>query len=284
MTVKPKFSDRIGVTQTRPIQLKGMNRKLKNSIWNLLLRTIFYGHPEEQLERVSYVTQFFLKLPTDEVPPYEYLAQPWLKTKYFNLLRWWEIYNLLEFMAHHEKQTLGIYNSTQFIILVNSILEGDGSGYRFIGNYLAPITNKSEIDSITEAIEASNAYNLYGAVKHLNTAIELFSKKPKPDYCNSIKESISAIESLVKQLTGEDSGGLDKALSILDSKVKFHGAFKSGLLSLYGYTSDEDGIRHAILEEKDVGFDEAKFMLVACSALVYFIIAKADKHGLLSSS
>ncbi len=41
-------------------------------------------------------------------------------------------------------------------------------------------------------------------------------------------------------------------------------------LKLYGYSSDEDGIRHAILEEKEIGFDEAKFMLVACSGFVNY--------------
>ena len=87
--------------------------------------------------------------------------------------------------------------------------------------------------------------------------------------------------SIVKQLTGEEGGGLDKALAKLEEKIKFHGAFKSGLLSLYGYTSDEHGIRHAILEERNVGFDEAKFMLVSCSALVNFLISKAGSCGLL---
>jgi hypothetical protein len=170
-----------------------------------------------------------------------------------------------------------------FIDEANLILEEEVSGYRFINGVLSPITNPSEIGSIVDAIEISHAYNLYGAEKHLNTALDQLSKKPEPDFRNSIKESISAIESVAKQITGEDSVGLDKAVSKLDAKVKFHGGLKSAILSLYGYTSNEDGIRHAILVEKDVGFYEAKFMLVACSALVNLIIAKASKHGLLPS-
>lgn len=43
----------------------------------------------------------------------------------------------------------------------------------------------------------------------------------------------------------------------------------------------EDGIRHAILEEPNVGFHEAKFMLVACSAFVNFLISKAEAASLL---
>ncbi len=155
------------------------------------------------------------------------------------------------------------------------------SGYRFVSGYLTPITNKEEVDSITSSIQAARDSGLLGTQKHLETAISLLSKKPNPDYRNSIKESISAIESLTKQITGEDSAGLGKALNVLDAKVKFHGAFKAGLLSLYGFTSDDDGIRHAILDEPSVGFDEAKYMLVSCSALVNFLIAKANAHGFL---
>jgi hypothetical protein len=279
-----KFSDRIGVTKPNPIQLESMNLYLKNSIWNLILRTVFSGDAEYSIGRVRFIAVNFLRFPLDEVPLSFYRAQEYLKSVvYHDSVEWWYIYNLLEFLQNHAKETLGGYTPEEFTLEANKIFEEESSGYRFVNGYLIPITNTSEISSITNAIEASHAGNLYGAEKHLNAALDLLSKKPSPDYRNSIKESISAIESLVKQLTGEESGGLDKALNKLDAKVNFHGAFKSGLSSLYGYTSDEDGIRHAILEEIDLGFDEAKFMLVTCSALVNLIIAKANKHGLLST-
>ena len=146
---------------------------------------------------------------------------------------------------------------------------------------LAPISNPSEIQSISSACQTAGQKAFSGTQEHLQTAIALLAKKPTADYRNSIKESISAIESLSKQLTGEEGGGLDRALGKLDATVKFHGAFKAALLSLYGYTSDDDGIRHAILAEPQVGFDEAKFMLVTCSALVNFMIMKAEKAGLI---
>jgi hypothetical protein len=85
---------------------------------------------------------------------------------------------------------------------------------------------------------------------------------------------------MCKILTGK-SGELKGPLSELSSKIKLHPALKSGLLSLYGYTSDEDGIRHAILESKDIGFAEAKFMLVTCSAFVNFLIDKARQEQML---
>ena len=101
------------------------------------------------------------------------------------------------------------------------------------------------------------------------------------DLGNSLKESISAVESACKLLIGEKSGGLDKALAKLDAQISLHPALKKSLLSLYGYTSDESGIRHAILETSNIGFAEAKFMLVTCSALLNFFLDKARQAKLI---
>lgn len=49
---------------------------------------------------------------------------------------------------------------------------------------------------------------------------------------------------------------------------------------MYGYTSDEDGIRHSLLEESTLKFMDAKFMLVSCSAFINFLIDKASEAGI----
>jgi len=275
-----RFSDRIGVTKIPEVlQLEGMSGALRNSLWNHLLGTIFKGRPENYKHVAPSICRNFFKLPLDALPNMHGHKQ-WLRQFFFSKLKWFELYNLLEFIAVNVYLMRSL-NPNDFMEGVNRILEEELSGYRFIDGVLAPISNPEEIASITSMLQTAKEKQLFGAQKHIETALCLIAKKPDPDYRNSIKESISAIESVAKKLTGETGGGLDKALSKLDSAVHFHGAFKAGLLSLYGYTSDQGGIRHAILEESSVGFDEAKFMLISCSALVNFIIAKANKHGLL---
>ena len=49
---------------------------------------------------------------------------------------------------------------------------------------------------------------------------------------------------------------------------------KASLSSLYGYTSDADGIRHAMLDEPSLSFTDAKFMLVVCTAFVNYLTGK----------
>ena len=63
---------------------------------------------------------------------------------------------------------------------------------------------------------------------------------------------------------------LGKALNNL--KVEIHPALKSAYSSIYGYTSDENGTRHANgIGEKNATFEEAKYMLVSCSAFVNYL-------------
>lgn len=282
--MKPRFSDRIGVTRVpNVLQTESMSDALRNSLWNCLDSTILHVRNNDALAlAVHTICAKFYKLPADILPLYRHRKIEWFRDKFFDPgFQWYQLYNLIEFVVDNYYFFMSASNLNAFKAEINEVLEEEMSGYRFIGDVLSPITSPDEIKSVSSAIEAANANELFGTKKHLEAAIVLISQKPTSDYRNSIKESISAIESLAKQLTGEAGGGLEKALSKLDSAVKFHGAFKAGLLSLYGYTSDEDGIRHAILEEKDIGFDEAKFMLVTCSALINFIISKANKNGLL---
>ena len=54
-------------------------------------------------------------------------------------------------------------------------------------------------------------------------------------------------------------------------------AMKVGFASLYGYTSDNQGIRHAHLNEPSSKPDEAEalFMIGSCAAFVSYLINKA---------
>jgi hypothetical protein len=108
----------------------------------------------------------------------------------------------------------------------------------------------------------------------------LFSDRKNHDYRNSIKEAISAVESFCKIVTNNDKAELGDALKEIESQVKLHAALKAAFTKLYGYTSNADGIRHALMDEPNVGFEDAKFMLVSCSAFINYLIAKSYKAGI----
>ena len=137
------------------------------------------------------------------------------------------------------------------------------------------ISSSDEVDEIENAIEKSTPY--YGVKQHLSKAITLLNDKKNPDYRNSIKESISAVESLCATISRDKNATLGVALRGLEKRGVLHPALKSAFSSLYGYTSDADGIRHALMEESNLTSADARFMLISCSAFVNYVIASATK-------
>jgi hypothetical protein len=146
------------------------------------------------------------------------------------------------------------------------------SGYRFVDGKIARITSEEEIISVEEAIDVGDQFKPVSL--HIKQALDLFADRKSPDYRNSIKESISAVESMCKLITGDDKATLGTVLKRLEDKVGLHRALKKAFDSLYGYTSDEGGIRHALLEESDLKSEDAYFMLVTCSAFINYLKAK----------
>lgn len=274
-----KFSDRLGVTIAAiEIQVESINDDLRNSLWNLLVSEL-----EGMGQWYSVLKELFVgyyKIPIDSLPRSNEGAREWL-LKTFMESPWYEAYNLVEFVLENIHSLNHRNTSEAFEKESNIVLETELSGFRAIKGQLVPITNSMEIESIAQAASISSSLGLEGVSQHMNNALRLLGKKPDPDYANSIKESISAIEGICKLLTKEKSGGLEKALTKLSSATPIHPALRNGFANLYGYASDEDGIRHPILESSQVGFAEAKYMLVTCSAFVNFIIDKGRQAKLL---
>ena len=165
------------------------------------------------------------------------------------------------------------YEEYSLFQVMNNCLKKEYVGYRFVDRIIVPISDQNEITAIVETLDCN-----YEVVKnHISKANIFLADRNKPDYENSIKESISAVEAMCEILTGitGKEATLGKLLKKLEENgVVIHSGLKSAFNILYGYTSDANGIRHA----GDIGgnlatFEEAKFMLVSCCAFVNYLIA-----------
>ena len=279
----PRFSERVGaVEKQEALQVSSMSDSLRHTIWNLIF-SLFEYDEAKWYSVTNFLAQFFLKFPADGIPTH-LSRREWLKNRFYEM-RWHEVYDFVEFFSENVRSIdryAGL-DTGQLHKIFNKLLQEELSAYRFVDGTLAPIASQSEVNAIDEALAASKECGLHGAHAHIQAALTLLAKRPTPDYRNSIKESISAVEAIAKQL-GKNASGLSAALDELDRKAPFHGALKSAFVKLYGYTSDESGIRHAILDDPSAGFDEAKYMLVTCSAFVNFLGAKASTAGLIGRS
>ena len=191
---------------------------------------------------------------------------------YFFEFEWNEVYDLIEFFPNNFEGYYGDDRNAEFIKYCNDVLEREVSAYRFVNGVLSGITSQEEIESIESALKTGDKYAPVAV--HLNTALHLFSDKEKPDYRNSIKESISAVESYLSILTGKSNLPFSLLLKEIESNLQIHKALKSAFSNLYGFTSDSSGIRHALLEESNLKSEDAKFMLVTCSAFINYLKQK----------
>lgn len=193
--------------------------------------------------------------------------------------QWYTYYDILEIILSFcvlDSKVIGSNEKekiTNFKNGVNKIFLEENIGYRIINNQVVDITNEEEIDEIEKAIDS-----IFDTVNnHFEKALLFYSDRKNPDYKNSIKESISAVESMCCIVCGEKVE-LGKALGRLEKNgIYIHGAMKNGFQSLYGYASDESGIRHGGIEDKEVTEEDAKFMLVTCSAFVNYLKVKLEK-------
>lgn len=292
------FSDRNGVDKiSTEIQLKDFDERTRNAFYNAIVNLIEYieptNHTSDYYEELLYKSiwkEAYCEILENDRYAYgyaigqckEYVKSTILSDKYdavLTLIEYicaWTSDNINERNLNYQ-QFDGMCRAICFNEkgYFNEILEKEFVGYRFVGEHIVAITDDIEIKEIEQSLDIK----FKGCKTQIQNALRLLSDRDKPDYKNSIKESISAVESICVIISKNPKATLGQAIKQLeDNGIKMHVALKNAYSSLYGYTSDEGGIRHAEgMFESDVTFEEAKFMLVSCCAFINYLIAEYGK-------
>lgn len=262
-----------------------MDEPLRVGLWNALLNHQFrwtasdpysYGptsrYPLEELKETCFALwRDYFKRPLDTIPAKWERLHAELR-EYFFGATWNEAYDFIEFVPRSFPR---VDVNAAFYAAANEVLEREMSAYRFVSGSIVRITERAEMESIESAKRLPR--KLDTVAQHFERALSHLSDRKSPDYRNSIKESISAVEGMCALITGQEKSDLSAALRQLEQHSGLHGALKSAFNSLYGFTSDSNGIRHALLDEATLSFDDAKFMLVACSAFVNYLKSLIEK-------
>ena len=273
------FSQRKGIKPVKSvIQVDSMDVELRNGLWNVL--TILYWKQVKSglISEYKNIDILLKKLWLNYFKkPIDTLDEYWLDIyheirEYFFSCKWHEVYDFVEFVANNYPDN---EVNLKFMDSCNSVLERELSAYHFVGGKIIQITSEEEISEIEESLE--NSQPLKAVNTHLKRALDLLANRKSSDYRNSIKEAISAVEAICNLITKEKRATLGQALKRIEEKVSLHPALKNTFSNLYGYTSNAEGIRHALLGEPNLSFEDAKFMLVSCSAFINYLISKASK-------
>lgn len=275
-----KFSQRHGYSPLeQAFQRESIDEALRTKLWNVLKVTVWdkYNHSDYSLRETSQHIDMMLKRlwfnffnkDLDTLP--EFYSRHRYKGAYdqlkehFLTCEWFEVYDFIEEISLDQSQLLD--DKTRGWI--NNILEEQNAAYRFVDREIAEITDKQEIAAIEDGLEHPEK-----PVRiHLEAALRMLSDKQAPDYRNSIKESISAVEAACRLESGNTSATLGDALKKIQN---LHPVLSKAFNQLYGYTSDASGVRHSLVDDANISYADAKFMLVACAAFVSYLKVSAN--------
>ena len=162
---------------------------------------------------------------------------------------------------------------------VNETLERMNVGYR-----LREQTGR--FDSIyspaeSEVVDSAVASPLPAVQMHMKNALDLYSSRERPDYANTVKESVSAVESLIKEWTGKEfKSGMDQLAKdgILpnDRAPKGKPFLLEAVSNIWGYANKTS--RHGLKSgESPPDADTARFILVTCAAFVNYMTTRREK-------
>ena len=282
------FSQRYGYAPLpKPMQLEELSADLRREIWNETLSWFrsfspynFLGFPFTQNDErfIERVLGKLLQKPEDEIDTSPEavmdLLKNWILKGPFN-----EVLDLIESIANDSE-----YGATFADPIRKSFercaaayyLDMSRHPYQFI-----PRSNQAQGEATRKAMETISEGGMAGAETHLRQAAEHINAQR---FADSVRDSIHAVESIARQIDPK-SKTLSPALNALEKAGLInHSALKGAFSKLYGYTSDEQGIRHALHEKDspDVGLDEAMFMFGACASFAAYLVnkhQKADQQG-----
>ncbi len=256
------------------MRLEYLSREFRIQIWNLIRNSVidradfFFAtdHAKRFLERVL---GRLTKMPEDEVnteSAMAFMKDLVLDGSFSSVL------DLVELVSNDDASWL------PFAEQVHDLFEHHAAPYRFDISrppfHFIPRGSKEQGEAIQQAVDTLRQAKMDGASAHLKKAAEAMNGGR---YAESVGNSIHAVESVACLIDPKAAKTLGPALkSLKDRGVLNHEALAKGFAALYGYSSNEQGIRHALLDrsEANVGLDEAMFMYGACASFSAYLVSK----------
>lgn len=138
---------------------------------------------------------------------------------------------------------------------------------------IASCSSEAAKEHLQQKLDNINRSGLTGAQQHLRKAAQALTQR---NYDDSLRESIHAVASAARAIDSKAAKTLAPALKTLQEEIGIHPALNQAFKTLYGYTNEEEGIRHELVDQDkaNVDFDEAMFMYGACVSFVDYLISK----------
>ncbi|MCD2443071.1 hypothetical protein LQ757_12380 [Agromyces sp. SYSU K20354] len=239
-----------------------------------LVRLFLREHLAEKLGPKGALTLVGAELDEDTS---NYTSPTWVSGRLDELipqLDWLSVYRLLEQEAPKGETKRAWYDQK-----VNEVFARARVAYEMVNGHLQRLDETgAEFDVAgdeRDALEVMIGRYRPAREEYLRAvqALDAFPVRPK----DAIRESVNALEAVLKIITGRDSVSLgDAASDLVRDSTPWRNALGASLKSLYGYVSKVPGARHSQYIDAEVTTAEAALVVRICgAAIVYFI----DQHG-----
>jgi hypothetical protein len=258
------------------LALKEISRELRIRLWEKL-HSSFNSDNHSNWDEILRRKHVYRDLrPHDEFPMIRLSVRSEVKQLIINE-NYLQVFGLLQWMLRQPEIPQRLHED------IEDALRQSRAAYAvFDRDTIIPVGSDAERETLARAFADVAASEFHGARAHLRNA---GSELTAGEYGPSIRESIHAVEAVARVLE-PGAQTLRPALLKLEKSVRIHPALGKGFGSLYGFTSDKKGIRHALLDEPVAQVDEADalYMLGSCAAFVSYLINKARQVGLLGQA
>ena len=285
---KLTFSQAEGIDPLpQPAELGELPDKARNRLWKLIYESMKQSRIDNIIGGPSLVGEPWLSILYDEYVDVQNGAADKFDHQFDtrkNALRklvlegpFNRVFDFLEFAMRHRGVNKS-YRLLKFGSSLEALLKEHLCAYTVVaGNTIVPIALPEQRVSMKRDFYTLRSDSFKGARKHLRKSAKNLNAG---DYADSVRNSMNAVESVARLLAPKAKKRLAQALDSLESDgVEFHTAFKDGIKKLYGYTSDEQGIRHPLLDQDAAKVDQADavFMFGACASFAAFLVNKKRK-------
>lgn len=281
------FSEKYGFKEQQPIQINDADDALRSRLWNY-----FYAQELNDSQgrfgfsfgsKLGIVEQILDRFGICYEDPDKALGDENNQNTLKNLVlkgEWNEVYDFITYYLEFAQEE----HAKEVAEGLNRILEDQKSGYRIVtvpndsfeDCPIAPITNEQELEELRHSLNT----DYLSVDQSMHKAVSHYSDRTNPNYADSIKSSLDALESLLSNITGKDYTLSKNLKELKKSNIDIHPAFLEALDKLFGFASDT--VRHG---GKDISpyADEptARYCLITCSAAINYLISELCEPNVL---
>lgn len=237
-----------------PLKLEELPKEARIQIWNVFFTFIesslentasrpgrqhfVVGGIWEEIFKSIYIHIYHLPLDEWE-PSFEIIKidlRDYIETQPFN-----KVFDLIQFVMRRPECPFDFIGDMKETFAISQLAHAIDIGPP---PTILPAVTQEEGNALLESLQTLREAGLSGGEEHLRKSALCINQG---DWAGSIRESIHAVESVARIIDPQASQTLGPALTSIEKQGTLHPTLKNAFNKLYGYTSNEQGIRHALL-------------------------------------